>query len=178
MESVATVQRLAAAGMPLNLPAALARVAAQQQQHQLLASAALGTAQGIRAAAPPVNPPLEQDLQAVRRLASLPLQDAGLSGRGVLSAAPTGSHTLRFAAQHAGVLGQMAPPPRPSSAPLPPSMAGLRPMDGGNRSARTHLNGQIDAHQLLAAQAATQLGAGAGTPFQARPQLAHALRCC
>ena len=40
----ATVQRLAAAGMPLNLPAALARAAAQQQQHQMRASAAAGSA--------------------------------------------------------------------------------------------------------------------------------------
>jgi len=170
VESVATVQRLAAAGMPLNLPAALARAAAQQQQQHLLASAALGTAQDVRAARSLGDLPPEQDLQAGRRLASLPLQDAGLSGRNALSAAATGSNTLRFAAQHAGVLGQMAPPPRPSSAPLPPLMAGLRPTDAlaGSQHVRAHLNGQSNAQQLLAAQAATQLGAGSGTPFQAR----------
>ncbi len=157
--------------MPLNLPAALARAAAQQQQQQqLLASAGLGTAHGVRAAPPLAHPSIEQDLQAGRRLASLPLQAAGLPGRGAPSATTNSGNTLRFAAQHAGVLGQMAPPPRPSSAPLPPSMAGLRPMDalaGNQQATRAHLNGQIDAQQLLAAQAATQLGAGAGTPFQA-----------
>ena len=126
-----------------------------------------------------MNPPTDQDLLAGRRLAA-PLQDAGLGGRSASNAAVTSANALRFAAQHPNVLGQMAPPPRPSSAPLPPSMAGLRPIDAlaGSQRGRTHLNrGAVDAQQLLVAQASTQLGAGPSTPFQARSELTHACAC-
>jgi hypothetical protein len=80
------------------------------------------------------------------------------------------SNALRFAAQYPPfVLGQMTAPPRPLSAPLPPSMAGLCAADAiraHHPLARANLSGQLDAQQLLAAQA--QLGTAAGSTFQAR----------
>ena len=162
--------------MPADLPAALVRAAAQQQQHQALPTAASGTAEGSN---PSPLLPTEQGSLGASQLAG-PLTDAGLTGRGGQRAAAI-SNTLRFGAQYPGVLGQMAPPPRPMSAPLPPSVAGLRALDAlaANLPAGTNITGPMDAQQLLALQAQAQLGAGAGTPFQARlvPRNVPCCRC-
>ena len=164
-----TVQRLAAAGIPADLPAALARAASAQQQQQQ---------QPLSVAPSPLlaQPPMQQGPPASPMTGAL--LDAGRAGAGQPVAVGM-SNALRFAAQYPPyVLGQMNAPPRPLSAPLPPSMAGLRAADAmrAHPLARANLSGQLDAQQLLAAQA--QLGTAPGSPFQVRLRFAKAFEHC
>ena len=168
--SVTTVQRLAAAGLPADFPAALARAAAGQQQPQQPLQVPSAPLTGLRVPSPMLaSPPTEQGSGASPFAAAM--LDAGLASTG--QAGSNGmSNALRFATQYPppqypGLLSQMSAPPRPASAPLPPSMvAGRCAADATapHPLARANLSGQLDTQHLLAAQA--QLGAGAGSPFQ------------